>query len=132
MNIDCSSEFLFQTSRSSGPGGQNVNKVNTKVELLFHIEHSQFFTTEQKLLLQTKLSNKISADGYLHIVSQTERSQLANKETCVEKFYAVIAKALFVAKKRKATKPTYTSKLERLDSKRNKSEIKNLRRKPEL
>ena len=132
MLVDCSSEFEFQASRSSGPGGQNVNKVNSKVELRFNILHSILLSEEQKALLFTKLASKLTSEGLLIIVSQTERSQIANKELCIQKFYEIVTKALTVPKKRKQTKPTHSSKIERLESKRNKSEIKNLRRKPEL
>jgi len=81
LNIpDLSGEFQFLTSRSSGPGGQNVNKVNSKVELRFDIQNSSLLSEEQKEILLVKLSAKISSEGILSIVSQRDRSQLTNKD----------------------------------------------------
>ena len=131
-DIDFSPEFEFQASRSSGPGGQNVNKVNSKVELRFNIEQSQLLTDEHKLLLTQKLASKINNEGYLIIVSQTDRSQLANKARCVERFQELLIQATTVPKKRKASKPTYASKMQRLQTKRSNSETKNLRKRPEV
>jgi len=130
--VDCSSEFVFTASRSSGAGGQNVNKVNSKVELRFHIASSNCFTDAQKILLHAKLQSHITDDGYLCIRSQVSRSQLQNKEICVQKFYEYITRALQVVKSRKATKPTHASKIERLHRKKIASEIKNMRKPPEF
>lgn len=80
-------ELQFQASRSGGAGGQNVNKVNTKVELRFHVQHSALLTDEEKELVQEKLSNRINNEGYLQVVCQTERSQLKNKELCMQRFF---------------------------------------------
>jgi ribosome-associated protein len=121
-------EFIFKTSRSSGAGGQNVNKVNTKVELRFNISNSQLLTDKEKEILLEKLANKISNEGDLIIVSQTDRSQLKNKEKTIEKFYALIQKSLTPRKRRKPTKPSAASKRRRLDDKRIKSEKKSLRK----
>ena len=130
INIpDLSSEFQFLTSRSSGPGGQNVNKVNSKVELRFDIQNSLLLTNEQKEILQLKLATKISSEGILSVVSQIDRSQLANKEEAIRKFYLLVSKALKPVKPRKRTKPTYTSVEKRLTGKRIKSEIKQNRQK---
>lgn len=128
---DISAEFIFQTSRSSGPGGQNVNKVNSKVELRFHIANSQLLTEEQKEILLTKLSSKINLEGYLLVVSQKDRSQLANKEDVIRKTYEMMSKALRPVKSRKSTKPTRTSIEKRLNEKRIKAEIKQSRQKIE-
>lgn len=127
---DCSSEFVFTASRSSGAGGQNVNKVNSKVELRFHIDSSVFFTSEEKALLQQKLHSHITDDGYLCIRSQVSRSQLQNKELCVQKFYEYVARALTVFKPRTATKPSQASKIDRLHKKKMASEIKKMRKPP--
>lgn len=124
---DLSTEFQFFTSRSSGPGGQNVNKVNTKVELRFDIENSELLTIEQKQLLQTKLASKITSEGILIIISQRSRSQLANKEDSEKKLYALILKALTPVKPRKNTRPTRSSVEKRLTGKRIKSAIKQTR-----
>lgn len=124
---DFTAEFEFATSRSSGPGGQNVNKVNSKVELRFDIPKSELLTAEQKEILQQKLASKITADGVLCITSQRDRSQLANKEDVVSKFYELLRKALKPVKPRKKTKPSKSSVEKRLSSKRIKSEIKQSR-----
>jgi len=111
---DFSTEFQFLASRSGGPGGQNVNKVNTKVELRFNIQQSQLLNDEEKQLIINKLSNKINAEGELIIVAQSERSQLKNKEKVVERFYLWLAKALHVPPKRIKTNPTRQSVEKRL------------------
>lgn len=126
---DLSSEFQFITSRSSGPGGQNVNKVNSKVELRFDIQNSLLLSEEQKVLLQEKLATKISTEGILSVVSQVDRSQLANKEDAIRKFYIFISKALKPVKRRKSTRPTKGSVERRLTGKRIKSDIKQNRQK---
>jgi len=117
-------EFVFQASRSGGPGGQNVNKVSSKVELRFHIANSNLLNDEEKTIIAEKLINKINNLGELILVSQTERSQLQNKEKVMEKFYFLINKALTPRKKRLNTKPTKASVEKRLESKRVQSRIK--------
>lgn len=130
VNIpDLSSEFQFLTSRSSGPGGQNVNKVNSKVELRFDIQNSSLLSDDQKEILLAKLAAKISSEGILSVISQRDRSQLSNKEDATEKFYLLISKALKPVKRRKNTRPTKSSVERRLTIKRMKSEIKQNRRK---
>lgn len=130
LNIpDLSSEFQFLTSRSSGPGGQNVNKVNSKVELRFDILNSSLLSDEQKEIIQVKLATKISAEGILSVVSQRDRSQLTNKEDAIEKLYLLITKALKPVIRRKKTRPTKSSVEKRLTGKRIKSGIKQARQK---
>ena len=129
---DLSPEFIFQPSRSSGPGGQNVNKVSTRVELRFDIPNSQLLTQEQKEVLLNKLASKLTADGILIITSQTERSQLKNKEHTVTKLYEQLSRALRPVKKRKATKPTRASVEKRLQSKKQLGEKKSQRGKVEF
>lgn len=125
-------ELTFSASRSSGAGGQNVNKVNTKVELRFDVTLSQILTDKEKALLLEKLSNKLTGEGELIIVSQTERTQLANKQLCIEKFYKTLASALKVKKKRRSTSPTRASKEKRLNLKKSQSDKKEMRKKPSV
>ena len=123
------SEFSFKTSRSSGSGGQNVNKVSTKVELDFDVVNSMLLSAEQKEIILNKLGNRITKDGILQIIVQAERSQLGNKEIAIKKFYDILNKCFVVAKKRKPTKPSKGAKEKRLSTKKRDSEIKKSRKK---
>ncbi len=125
---DFYSEFKFSASRSGGPGGQNVNKVSSKIELRFNVLESPLLSIGEKEIIQKKLENKINIEGELVLVSQSERSQLANKEKVIEKFYVLISKALTIQKKRKPTKPSKSAKEKRLESKKINSEKKNSRK----
>jgi ribosome-associated protein len=125
-------ELVFTTSRSGGPGGQNVNKVNSKVTLQFDVQGSQILTAEEKLTLMQKLSSRISREGLLIVNAQETRSQLQNREAVVEKFDHLIAKAFEKKKARKATKPSKSAKQERIKKKKVVSEKKKWRRKPEV
>lgn len=124
-------ELVFTTSRSGGPGGQNVNKVNSKVTLQFNIASSQILTDGEKTLLLDKLSSRLTRDGVLLVTAQESRSQTENKEIALEKFDALLARAFEKKKVRKATKPTKSAKQERLKKKKVISEKKQWRRKLE-
>lgn len=125
-------EFYFQTSRSSGPGGQHVNKVSSKVELRFHVANSALLSEDEKAVIAVKLVNKINQSGELILVSQSERSQLKNKENVVEKFYLLLERALAPRKKRLKTKPDKASIERRLSAKRLQSRLKSDRKDVEL
>ncbi|MBI5402189.1 MAG: aminoacyl-tRNA hydrolase [Ignavibacteriae bacterium] len=122
------SEFVFRASRSGGKGGQNVNKVSTKIELNFDIPNSALLDDAGKKILLEKLKNRIDKKGVLKIVSQTERSQLLNRNLSIEKFYFLMEKAFKKEKPRHKTKPTKSSKEERLNSKKIISQKKSGRR----
>jgi len=119
------SEMEFQTSRSSGPGGQNVNKVESKVTLRFNVPNSILLSDAEKERLTSKLS--LTSDGDLMIQSQESRSQVKNKETAIRKFYETLKGALAKRKIRKATRPSKASQRKRLDSKKKHGEKKKLR-----
>lgn len=121
-------EFIYSTSRSGGPGGQNVNKVSTKVELRLNLLLTSTFSEKEKEIIFRKLKNKINKEGEIILVSQSERTQLMNKSVVKEKFYDLISKTLTIPLKRTPTRPTQTSRLKRLDSKRNRSNMKKLRK----
>ena len=127
---DFSKEIKITASRSSGPGGQNVNKVNTKVEIRLNIAGSLILSDEEKLILLNKLANKINANAELIITSQSERTQLANKEAAIHKLNRMISNALKVKKKRRPTKVPKVSKEKRLQTKHIVSEKKENRKKP--
>lgn len=120
-------EFVFKTSRSGGAGGQNVNKVATKVQIDFDIKNSFHLSANDKAILFEKLGSKLSNDGVLQVIAQTERSQLANKIIALKKIYSIINKCFVLKKFRKASKPTKSSVEKRLVEKKNVSITKKLR-----
>ena len=117
-------ELTFTASRSSGPGGQHVNKVSTKVELRFRVMDSVLLTGEEKILVMEKLAGRINQDSELVLTSQSERTQLKNKQTVIEKFLELLTRTLTRRKKRKPTKPSDSAKEKRLVDKKIQSEKK--------
>lgn|SRR5690606_5321706 len=125
-------EVQFSASRSGGPGGQNVNKVNTKIELRFSVSESAVFDDTQKQLIYSKLKNRINTEGEMLVTSSSERSQWRNKEKATELFFQLIEKALTKPRKRKKTQPTVASRLKRLENKKIKGQKKQLRKPPDF
>ena len=122
-------ELVFSTSRSSGPGGQHVNKTNTKVTVRLDIAHSAILTDEEKQRLMTKLASKLTSEGVLVLSSQDKRSQLQNKADVIAKMEKLLTKALARPKSRRATKPTKSSVQQRIEKKKRLGEKKKWRRK---
>ncbi len=130
MNLELiKQEITFKTARSSGPGGQNVNKVETKVELRFDVAASRFLTEVEKLMVQENLANRITAEGILLLTNQTTRSQLDNKEAAIAEFEKLMVQATTPPKKRKKVKPLTADREKRLSTKKRDSEKKSLRSK---
>jgi ribosome-associated protein len=130
MNIkdrDFTKEIEIKASRSSGKGGQNVNKVSTKIELVFDVNNSELLSKEEKSIINEKLSNRISKEGKLILQAHESRSQLMNKEIAIEKLYELLETALKKEKPRKATKPSKAKKEQRLQVKKVISEKKKSR-----
>lgn len=122
-------DLTFRTSRSSGPGGQHVNKAETRVELLFDVSNSTVLSEQQRGRLLKKLAGMIDSLGVLHVVAQDSRSQSQNKEIAIDRFVEILRRALKPKKKRIQTKPTRSSKEERLSGKKKLSDKKRLRSK---
>ena len=130
--IQLINEFKFSASRSGGPGGQNVNKVSTKVELRFALFQSSVLSDSEKRTINFKLARKINSEGEIILVSSVERSQWRNKESVINKFFMLVENALTPVKKRVKTKPTKASKLIRIEGKKLLSEKKKMRKRPDL
>jgi ribosome-associated protein len=124
-------EISFQTSRSSGPGGQNVNKTNSRVTLRFDVPNSLVLTDDEKEIILKKLHTRLTSTGELLLTSQENRSQLQNKEDVMQKFETLVAKAFEKKKVRKPTKPSKAAVQKRIKSKKQQSDKKKWRQKPE-
>jgi ribosome-associated protein len=122
--------LVFTASRSDGPGGQNVNKVNSKITLKFDILNSKVLDEDQKNTVIGKLASEVTKDGVLILTSQEYRSQLQNKEVVISKFEKLLSRAFEKKKKRKATKPSKSSVQERITQKKRNAEKKKWRQKP--
>jgi ribosome-associated protein len=129
QSADVLSELTFITSRSGGPGGQNVNKVSSKVTLKWNVANSQILTDEQKLLLLEKLKTKLTTEGVLMLTAQESRSQFTNKESVLVKLDRLLLSAFTIKKARKRSKPTKSSIQKRLNRKKHTGEKKQWRKK---
>ena len=126
------SELNYKAVRSSGAGGQNVNKVSSKVVLSFDLKNSKALSDEEKLLLETNLASRLTTDLVLILNCDEDRSQLKNKEIVTKRFLALVKNGLLVPKERKATKIPKSVIRKRIKDKKNISEIKKTRRKPDF
>jgi len=124
-------EITFQTSRASGPGGQNVNKVESRVELRWHLGQSQLLTDAQKQLILEKVAGQLTTEGYLLLVAQDDRSQLRNKELVLLRFHQLLGRSLHRPRPRRATRPSAGAVRKRLEGKKMQSEKKASRRRPD-
>lgn len=127
--IDISKEIQFQTARSGGKGGQNVNKVETMVMGFWKPDDSLLFSEEEKQRIKEKLASKINAEGFLLVKSQQHRSQLSNKEEVTRKMNELVKQSLVKKKSRIATQPSRAAKEKRIESKKRQSDIKSMRKK---
>jgi len=121
------SEIEFRFSRSSGPGGQHVQKSSTRVELLFDVARSPSLDDEQRARVLSRLSGYVDSDGILHVISQSERSQWRNRQEVVERFQELMRRALARRKRRRATRPTAASREQRLEQKKRRGQVKRQR-----
>jgi len=126
------SELQYKAVRSSGAGGQNVNKVSSKVVLTFDLRNSKALSEEEKVLLETKLSSRLTSEQILILNCDEDRSQFRNKEIVTKRFLDIITAGLHIPKIRKATKIPKSVIRKRIKDKKSLSEIKKSRRKPEF
>jgi|TARA_B110000459_G_scaffold84875_1_gene95090 ribosome-associated protein len=125
-------EFIFKAIRSSGAGGQHVNKVSSKVVLSFDIPNSEGLNAREKRLLRKSLASRLTSSETLIIACDDSKSQIQNKNKVIERFFNIINKGLIVPKRRIATKPTKGSVKRSKDNKQKRSQVKSMRKKPNL
>ncbi len=126
------SELTYTTSRSSGPGGQHVNKVSSRVTLLFDVTASPSLSEDQKRRILTRLTTRVNREGVLRVVSQAHRSQAANREEAAQRFAALIRSALTRQPPRRKTKVPAAARRRRLESKKQRGQVKQYRSKPSV
>lgn len=125
-----SSELSFRYARSSGPGGQNVNKVETKVTLLFPVEASPSLNDRQRALILERLSNRVSKEGNLRVTTDSHRTRGANQKAAIERFVQLLQSALHERKARQRSRVPKRERRKRLENKRRRSQKKQMRRRP--
>ena len=127
-----SKELHFKAVRSSGSGGQHVNKVSSKVELSFDLVNSRFFSEKEKNILVKNLSNRLNKEGKIQLSSSESRSQHSNKESVIKRLFRILEKGLIVPKQRRPKKISRAHQQKRLDQKKKLSEKKGLRKRPKI